>query len=202
MPEILSSPLVLAVWAALGYLLGSVPFGVLIAKTMNLGDLRKIGSGNIGATNVLRTGNKLAAFLTLVLDGGKGAAAVLIARAFALEDAVMLAGFASFLGHCFPVWLGFKGGKGVATFIGLSLAAAWPVGLLVCATWLVVAFVLRYSSLSALTAAALSPFFAYFTGYAEMTVMFIALAVLIYVRHAQNISRLLAGQESKIGKKG
>lgn len=202
MPEILSSPLVLAVWAALGYLLGSVPFGVLIAKTMNLGDLRKIGSGNIGATNVLRTGNKLAAFLTLVLDGGKGAAAVLIARAFALEDAVMLAGFASFLGHCFPVWLGFKGGKGVATFIGLSLAAAWPVGLLVCATWLVVAFVLRYSSLSALTAAALSPVFAYVTGYAEMTVLFIALAVLIYVRHAQNISRLLAGQESKIGKKG
>lgn len=202
MPEILSSPLVLAVWAALGYLLGSVPFGVLIAKTMNLGDLRKIGSGNIGATNVLRTGNKLAAFLTLVLDGGKGAAAVLIARAFALEDAVMLAGFASFLGHCFPVWLGFKGGKGVATFIGLSLAAAWPVGLLVCATWLVVAFVLRYSSLSALTAAALSPVFAYVTGYAEMTVLFIALALLIYVRHAQNISRLLAGQESKIGKKG
>ena len=202
MPEILSSPLVLAVWAALGYLLGSVPFGVLIAKTMNLGDLRKIGSGNIGATNVLRTGNKLAAFLTLVLDGGKGAAAVLIARAFALEDAVMLAGFASFLGHCFPVWLGFKGGKGVATFIGLSLAAAWPVGLLVCATWLVVAFVLRYSSLSALTAAALSPVFAYVTGYAEMTVPFIALGVLIYVRHAQNISRLLAGQESKIGKKG
>lgn len=202
MPEILSSPLVLAVWAALGYLLGSVPFGVLIAKTMNLGDLRKIGSGNIGATNVLRTGNKLAAFLTLVLDGGKGAAAVLIARAFALEDAVMLAGFASFLGHCFPVWLGFKGGKGVATFIGLSLAAAWPVGLLVCATWLVVAFVLRYSSLSALTAAALSPVFAYVTGYAEMTVLFIALGVLIYVRHAQNISRLLAGQESKIGKKG
>ncbi len=202
MPEILSSPLVLAVWAALGYLLGSVPFGVLIAKTMNLGDLRKIGSGNIGATNVLRTGNKLAAFLTLVLDGGKGAAAVLIARTFALEDAVMLAGFASFLGHCFPVWLGFKGGKGVATFIGLSLAAAWPVGLLVCATWLVVAFVLRYSSLSALTAAALSPVFAYVTGYAEMTVPFIALGVLIYVRHAQNISRLLAGQESKIGKKG
>lgn len=202
MPEILSSPLVLAVWAALGYLLGSVPFGVLIAKTMNLGDLRKIGSGNIGATNVLRTGNKLAAFLTLVLDGGKGAVAVLIVRAFALEDAVMLAGFASFLGHCFPVWLGFKGGKGVATFIGLSLAAAWPVGLLVCGTWLVVAFTLRYSSLSALTAAALSPVFAYVTGYAEMTVLFIALAVLIYVRHAQNISRLLAGQESKIGKKG
>lgn len=202
MPEILSSPLVLAVWAALGYLLGSVPFGVLIAKTMNLGDLRKIGSGNIGATNVLRTGNKLAAFLTLVLDGGKGAAAVLIARAFALEDAVMLAGFASFLGHCFPVWLGFKGGKGVATFLGLALAVAWPVGLLMCATWLLMAVVFRYSSLSALAAAALSPVYAYFTGYQNMTVLFIALAVLIYVRHAQNISRLLAGQETKIGKKG
>lgn len=202
MPEILSSPLALAVWATLGYLLGSVPFGVLIAKTMNLGDLRKIGSGNIGATNVLRTGNKLAAFLTLVLDGGKGAAAVLIARAFALEDAVMLAGFASFLGHCFPVWLGFKGGKGVATFLGLALAVAWPVGLLMCATWLLMAVVCRYSSLSALTAAALSPVYAYFTGYQNMTVLFIALAVLIYVRHAQNISRLLAGQETKIGKKG
>ena len=202
MPEILSSPLVLAVWAALGYLLGSVPFGVLIAKTMNLGDLRKIGSGNIGATNVLRTGNKLAAFLTLVLDGGKGAAAVLIARAFALEDAVMLAGFASFLGHCFPVWLGFKGGKGVATFLGLALAVAWPVGLLMCATWLLMAVVFRYSSLSALAAAALSPVYAYFTGYQNMIVLFIALAVLIYVRHAQNISRLLAGQETKIGKKG
>lgn len=202
MPEILSSPLALAVWATLGYLLGSVPFGVLIAKTMNLGDLRKIGSGNIGATNVLRTGNKLAAFLTLVLDGGKGTAAVLIARAFALEDAVMLAGFASFLGHCFPVWLGFKGGKGVATFLGLALAVAWPVGLLMCATWLLMAVVCRYSSLSALTAAALSPVYAYFTGYQNMTVLFIALAVLIYVRHAQNISRLLAGQETKIGKKG
>ncbi len=202
MPEIVSSPLTLAIWAALGYLLGSVPFGVIIARAMNLGDLRKIGSGNIGATNVLRTGNKLAAFLTLVLDGGKGAAAVLIARAFALEDAVMLAGFASFLGHCFPVWLGFKGGKGVATFIGLSLAVAWPVGLLVCATWLAVAFILGYSSLSALTAAALSPLYSYLTGYGDMVLLFIALAALIYIRHAQNISRLLAGQETKIGKKG
>lgn len=202
MPDIVSSPLFLILCAAPGYLLGSVPFGVIIAKSMNLGDLRKIGSGNIGATNVLRTGNRLAAFLTLVLDGGKGAIAILIARAFAAEDAVLLAGFASFLGHCFPIWLGFKGGKGVATFIGLSLAVAWPVGLLICGTWLLVAFLLRYSSLSALTAAALSPVFAYLTGSADMALFFLALAALIFVRHAQNITRLVSGQETKIGKKG
>ena len=143
----------LALWAALGYLLGSIPFGMVLTKLMGLGNLRDIGSGNIGATNVLRTGSKKAAAATLILDGGKGAVAVLIARAFAGEDAAQIAGVAAFIGHCYPVWLGFKGGKGVATFLGLLLALSWPVGLACCATWLAAAAVTRISSLSALFAA-------------------------------------------------
>jgi glycerol-3-phosphate acyltransferase PlsY len=153
-------PLTGLIWAVLGYLLGSVPFGILLARAMNLGDLRKIGSGNIGATNVLRTGNKKAAALTLLFDGAKGAVAVLLARQFSGEAAAQVAALAAFLGHCYPVWLGFKGGKGVATFIGIMLALAWPIGLIVCATWLLVAVVTRYSSLSALLAAGMSPVFA------------------------------------------
>ena len=123
---------VLALWAAIGYGLGSIPFGLILAKAMNLGDLRKIGSGNIGATNVLRTGNKRAAVLTLLLDGGKGAVAVLIAHAYSGDSAAQIAALAAFLGHCYPVWLGFKGGKGVATFLGLLLALHWPLGLAAC----------------------------------------------------------------------
>ena len=201
MPELLSSPLLLALWAVLGYLLGSIPFGMVIAKAMGLGNLRTIGSGNIGATNVLRTGSKKAAALTLLLDGGKGAVAVLIARAFAGEDAAQLAGLAAFIGHCFPVWIGFKGGKGVATFLGLLLALAWPIGLLVCATWLVSAVISRISSLSALIAAASAPIWALIFGHGEIAVLALLLAILVFVRHHENIRRLSAGSEPKIGKK-
>lgn len=200
-PEILSSPMVLLIWAVLGYLLGSIPFGIVIARAFGLGDLRQVGSGNIGATNVLRTGNKTAAALTLILDSGKGAAAVLIARALAPEDAVQLAGVAAFLGHCFPIWLKFKGGKGVATFLGLLLAYAFPLGLAACATWLVTAVALRISSLSALVAALLSPIWAAFLGWPEAVAMCVALATLIFIRHRPNIDRLVAGTEPKIGKK-
>ena len=132
MPLLETSIAGLVVWALIGYVLGSIPFGMVLARIMGLGNLREVGSGNIGATNVLRTGNKTAAFLTLVLDGAKGAVAVLLARAFAGEDAAQIAGLAAFLGHCFPVWLGFRGGKGVATFLGIILALAWPIGLACC----------------------------------------------------------------------
>lgn len=200
-PDIVTSPAGLIFWAVAGYLLGSVPFGIVISRLFGLGDLRQIGSGNIGATNVLRTGNKLAAALTLILDSGKGAAAVLIARLLAGEDAVQLAGFAAFLGHCFPVWLRFKGGKGVATFLGLLLAYAWPVGLAACATWLVTALVMRISSLSALVAATLVPVWASILGYPESVLMTLALATLIFIRHRPNIERLVAGEEPRIGGK-
>ncbi|MGB2200142.1 MAG: glycerol-3-phosphate 1-O-acyltransferase PlsY [Pseudooceanicola atlanticus] len=200
-PDIVTSPAGLIFWAVAGYLLGSVPFGIVISRLFGLGDLRQIGSGNIGATNVLRTGNKLAAALTLILDSGKGAAAVLIARLLAGEDAVQLAGFAAFLGHCFPVWLRFKGGKGVATFLGLLLAYAWPVGLAACATWLVTALVMRISSLSALVAATLVPVWASILGYPESVLMTLALATLILIRHRANIERLVAGEEPRIGRK-
>ncbi|MEV8465688.1 glycerol-3-phosphate 1-O-acyltransferase PlsY [Fluviibacterium sp. DFM31] len=198
----LTTPLAgLALTALLAYLLGSMPFGIVMARVFGLGDLRQIGSGNIGATNVLRTGNKLAAFLTLVLDAGKGAIAVLTARALAGEDAAQLAGFAAFLGHCFPVWLGFKGGKGVATFLGTLLALSFPVGLAACATWAVMAAVLRYSSLAALTAAALSPLWALALGQSGLTLLSIALAVLVFYRHSANIRRLRDGSEPRIGRK-
>jgi glycerol-3-phosphate acyltransferase PlsY len=201
MPDLVSSAGTLLLWAALGYLLGSVPFGVLVTRTLGLGDVRAIGSGNIGATNVLRTGSKSAALATLLLDGGKGALAVLLARAVAPEDAAQLAGFAAFLGHCFPVWLGFKGGKGVATFLGLLLAVAWPVGLAACATWAATAALLRISSLSALVAAVLSPLWALLLGRGEAVVLTVALAALILLRHRANIARLLAGTEPRIGRR-
>lgn len=201
LPEITSSMTQLGVWAVVGYLLGSIPFGILIARVMGLGNLRSIGSGNIGATNVLRTGNKKAAFLTLVFDGGKGAVAVLIAQRFANADAVQIAAFAAFLGHCFPVWLGFKGGKGVATFLGVLLALAWPIGVACCAIWLAVAVALRISSLSALVAAASSIVWAVAFGVPEFVILFAALVVLIFYRHSANIARLIAGTEPKIGQK-
>jgi glycerol-3-phosphate acyltransferase PlsY len=201
MPDLVSPVPTLLLWAVLGYLLGSVPFGVLVTRTLGLGDVRAIGSGNIGATNVLRTGSKGAALATLLLDGGKGALAVLLARAVAPEDAAQLAGFAAFLGHCFPVWLGFKGGKGVATFLGLLLATAWPLGLLACATWAATAALLRISSLSALVAAVLSPLWAVVLGRAEVLLLTLALAALILVRHRANIARLLAGTEPRIGRR-
>lgn len=199
-PVVTTALPLLALALVAGYLLGAVPFGIVIARAFGLGDLRQIGSGNIGATNVLRTGNKLAAALTLVLDAAKGGIAVLIARATLGEDAAQLAGFGAFLGHCFPVYLGFKGGKGVATFLGTLIALAWPVGLAACATWAVVAYLMRISSLSALVAAALSPVVAILLGRSDMVVLTVALVVLVFIRHRPNIERLLAGTEPKIGK--
>ena len=201
MPEIASPAAVLLLWALLGYLLGSVPFGVLVTRAMGLGDVRAIGSGNIGATNVLRTGSKGAAAATLLLDGGKGALAVILARAFAGEDAGQVAGAAAFLGHCFPVWLGFRGGKGVATFLGILLAAHWPLGLLACAAWAATAAVLRISSLSALVAAVLSPLAAILLGRIDLALLCLALAALILLRHRANIARLLQGTEPRIGRR-
>jgi len=183
----------------LAYLLGSIPFGLVITRGLGLGDLRAIGSGNIGATNVLRTGNKGAAAATLVLDAGKGAVAVMLARHFAGETAAMVAGFAAFLGHLFPVWLRFKGGKGVATYLGIMLALAWPVGLAACGTWLATALVLRYSSLAALVATAAVPFWLALLGPSAAIPLAIALAALVWLRHRANIARLRSGSEPKIG---
>lgn len=201
LPEFTSPPVMLFLTAALAYLLGSVPFGVVITRAMGLGDLRQIGSGNIGATNVLRTGNKPAAAATLILDAAKGGIAVLIARAMLGEDAAQVAALAAFLGHLFPVWLGFKGGKGVATFLGILLALTWPIGLLACATWAVTAAISRISSLSALAASALAPGYLAFAGYADMVLLALLLAALVWIRHAANIRRIKAGTEPKIGKK-
>lgn len=201
MPDLISSAPILLIWAAIGYLLGSIPFGMVLARVMGLGNLREIGSGNIGATNVLRTGSKKAAALTLLLDGGKASAAVLLARAFALEDAVQLAALAAFIGHCFPVWLRFRGGKGVATFLGVWLAYAWPIGLACCATWLVFAYLKRMSSMAALMMASLSSFWVMALGYPQAILLAMALTLLIFWRHRENISRIRAGTESKIGDK-
>jgi acyl phosphate:glycerol-3-phosphate acyltransferase len=201
MPELVTTVSALLIWAVLGYLLGSVPFGVVVTRLMGLGDVRQIGSGNIGATNVLRTGNKAAALATLLLDGGKGAVAVLIARAFAGEDAAQVAGLAAFTGHCFPVWLQFKGGKGVATFLGLLLALAWPVGLAACATWLVTAAAARISSLAALVAAALSSIWCVVLGEGQIFFLSAVLTLFVFFTHRANIARLRAGTEPKIGKK-
>ena len=202
MPVIESGIAVLMLWAVAGYLLGSVSGGMIVARMMNLGNLREIGSGNIGATNVLRTGNKRAAAITLLFDAGKGAVAVLAARALAGEDAAQIAGFAAFVGHCFPVWLGFKGGKGVATYLGILWALAWPMGALACLIWLGVAIVSRYSSLAALVTAAVMPLVMIVAGYGAMLVLAILLAALLYYRHSANIARLRAGTESRIGSKG
>ncbi|MET4103702.1 glycerol-3-phosphate acyltransferase PlsY [Roseovarius sp. MBR-78] len=200
MPPFESMLSILSLWAVIGYLLGSIPFGMVLARLMGLGNLREIGSGNIGATNVLRTGNKAAAALTLLLDGGKGAVAVLLARALAGEDAAQIAGFAAFLGHCYPVWLRFAGGKGVATFLGLLLALAWPVGIAACLTWLATAVLMRISSLAALVAAVAAPLWMLILGQGGAVVLAIALAALILWRHRSNIARLRAGTEPRIGK--
>ncbi len=200
-PMLTTSAPLLGLTALLAYALGSVPFGIVMARLFGLGDLRQVGSGNIGATNVLRTGNKPAAFLTLVFDAGKGAIAVLVARLALGEDAAQLAGFAAFLGHCFPVFLGFKGGKGVATFLGTLIALAWPIGLAACAIWAVTAGLFRISSLAALVAAVLSPIVAWSVGYPQATLLCAALAVLILIRHHTNIARLVKGTEPRIGRK-
>ena len=201
MPEIVTSPVLLILVGVLGYLLGSVPFGIVITRALGLGDLRAIGSGNIGATNVLRTGHKGAALATLLLDAGKGAIAVLIARFAVGEDAAQVAGGMAFLGHLFPVWLGFKGGKGVATFLGTLIALAWPVGLAACATWAVTAAITRISSLSALVAAALSGLWCFVFSRGDLLILTFALMVLVYIRHWANLQRIKAGTEPKIGAK-
>ena len=201
MPDITTAPFLLILTAIAAYLLGAIPFGIAMSRLFGLGDLRQIGSGNIGATNVLRTGNKFAALLTLIGDAGKGGAAVLIARALLGPDAAQLAGFAAFLGHCFPIYLNFKGGKGVATFLGTLLALFWPAGIAACFTWLVVALIFRILSLAALIAAVMSPIWLAFLGMPNATVFGVALAILILWRHRSNIARLLKGTEPKIGKK-
>lgn len=185
-----------------GYLLGSIPFGLVITRALGLGDLRAIGSGNIGATNVLRTGHKGAALATLLLDSGKGAIAVLLARWLGGDSAALIAGAAAFLGHLFPVWLGFRGGKGVATFLGTTLALFWPVGLIACGLWLATAAITRISSLSALIAAAGAPVMALVFGLRGLAAATLFMAVLILIRHRTNIQRLLAGTEPRIGRKG
>jgi glycerol-3-phosphate acyltransferase PlsY len=197
--------------ALFGYGLGSIPFGLLLTRAAGLSDIRRVGSGNIGATNVLRTGRKGLALATLLLDAAKGAAALLIVARFYTEDMALAAGGGAMLGHVFPVWLGFRGGKGVATALGTLVAAAWPVGALACATWLVVAALFRFSSLAALAAIALAPVYAWAFDrflvpqwgsaivYAQVAKLALFVALLVWLRHAGNIRRLIAGTEPKIG---
>ena len=201
MPMIESATSVLILWGVIGYLLGSIPSGLILARVMNLGNLREIGSGNIGATNVLRTGNKTAAALTLLFDAGKGAIAVLLAGNMAGLDAAQLAGLMAFIGHCFPVWLKFKGGKGVATYLGIIGALAWPMLIVACLIWLTVAAIFRYSSAAALVMAGWLPVIMMPTGYGYMFALGMALGLLIYIRHWGNIQRMKAGTETKIGAK-
>ena len=201
MPQLTTDPAMLALTALLAYLIGSIPFGIVITRAFGLGDLRKIGSGNIGATNVLRTGNKPAAAATLILDAAKGGIAVLIARYTLSEDAAQLAGLAAFLGHLFPVWLRFKGGKGVATFFGILLALAWPIGLAACATWGVAAAMTRISSADALSAPGVAGLWVFFFNQGTILFLVFILTVLVYIRHAANIARIKAGTEPKIGAK-
>ncbi len=184
-----------------GYLLGSIPFGLILTRMAGLGDVRSIGSGNIGATNVLRTGNKKLAAGTLVLDALKGTAAVLIAGRFGGEAAAIAAGFGAFIGHLFPVWIGFKGGKGVATYLGVLIGLAWPGALVFAVVWIVCAFLTRYSSLSALVACVLTTIALYAHGDHAIAVLFTVLTIIIFIKHHANIRRLLAGTESKIGAK-
>ncbi|WP_163269806.1 glycerol-3-phosphate 1-O-acyltransferase PlsY [Chelativorans alearense] len=184
-----------------GYLLGSIPFGLLITRMAGLGDVRNIGSGNIGATNVLRTGRKGLAALTLVLDALKGTAAVLLARTYGLDYA-LVAGFGAFIGHLFPVWLGFKGGKGVATYLGVLAALAWQGAAVFAVAWLAVAFITRYSSLAALVAAVCVPVGLYLLGLVQPAQLFVVLSLLVFLKHRANIIRLVQGRESRIGAEG
>jgi len=183
-----------------GYILGSIPFGLLISRAAGQGDIRSIGSGNIGATNVLRTGRKDLAVVTLLLDAAKAVVAVLVVKHFFGLEYGLMAGGAALFGHCFPVWLKFKGGKGVATYFGFLFAGAWKVGLIAGAVWLTSAFVSRMSSFSALLAALVAPIAAYGLGYRPMAVAAAILSLIIFVRHKENIGRIMSGTESKIGK--
>jgi glycerol-3-phosphate acyltransferase PlsY len=186
---------------AIGYLLGSIPFGLLLTRFAGTADLRSIGSGSIGATNVLRTGNKALAAATLVGDMLKGTVAVLIAGYFGGPDAAMLAALAAFLGHLFPVWLNFKGGKGVATYIGVLLGLFWPAAVVFCVLWLATAATSRYSSLSALVASFITPIFLWWFGHPALASLFAVLTLLLFYAHRENIKRLQAGTEGRIGEK-
>ena len=200
MPTLETALPILALWALIGYILGSIPFGMVLARVMGLGNLREIGSGNIGATNVLRTGNKPAAALTLILDAGKGAAALLAARWLTgAEDAAQLAGLCAMLGHCFPIWLGFKGGKGVATFLGVMIALALPVGIGLCIAWLIGAVVTRMSSMGGIFSAAVTTIILVATGHGTALLLGMVLTVLVLGRHRENIRRIKEGTEPKIG---
>ena len=195
-----SGPYLLAAFVG-GYFLGSIPFGLLLARLAGLGDIRSIGSGNIGATNVLRTGRKGLAAATLLLDAGKGAGAVLLAGLWG-PDPQLTAALGAVLGHIFPLWLRFRGGKGVATLLGVLLALAWHAGLAACATWLLVAGLLRYSSLAALVSLAVAPLYIWlFTRDLQLVELIAVLAVLVWICHRANIARLLKGEEPKIGAK-
>jgi glycerol-3-phosphate acyltransferase PlsY len=184
-----------------GYLCGSIPFGLLLTRAAGLGDVRKIGSGNIGATNVLRTGNKGLAAATLVLDALKGMVPALVAARYGPETGA-LAGFGALLGHIFPVWLGFKGGKGVATYLGVLIGLAWQVALIFAVVWLVMAFIFRYSSLAALTACVAVPVALYLRGQPQFALAFLVMSALVFYKHRANIERLMTGTESRIGAKG
>ena len=201
MPDLSVNLSELIFWTGLSYFIGSIPFGLLLAKAMGLGNLRNIGSGNIGATNVLRTGNKKAAALTLALDAAKGAFAVALALSYSGEASAQVAAISTLLGHCYPVWLRFQGGKGVATLLGVYYALFWPLGLAACATWLAAAALFRFSSLAALIATASAPIWALLLGYPTMLILCVSLAILVFWRHRSNILRLSKGQETKIGAK-
>jgi glycerol-3-phosphate acyltransferase PlsY len=188
-----------ALAVVLGYLLGSIPFGLLLTRAAGGPDIRAIGSGNIGATNVLRTGLKGLAAATLLCDTLKGTLAIMIAAHFAGPDAALVAGLAAFLGHLFPVWLKFKGGKGVATYIGVLIGLAWPAGLIFCVIWLIVAALSRYSSLAALIASASTPLALWLLDKPEIAALFLVLTALLWIMHRANIGRLMSGAEGKIG---
>ena len=185
----------------LGYLLGSIPFGVILTRMAGFGDIRAIGSGNIGATNVLRTGNKALAAATLLGDGLKGTVAVLVAGFWLGPLAPLVAGFGAFLGHVFPVWLSFRGGKGVATYLGVLAGLGWPVAIGFALVWVAMAAIFRISSLAALTASLLTPIALLITGQHAIALLYVLLTLLLWVRHAENIRRLIAGTESRIGDK-
>ena len=199
LPELTSKPGAIMAACAFGYLAGSIPFGILISKVLGLGDLRKIGSGNIGATNVLRTGNKLAAFLTLLFDFSKGLCTVLIARQFLGEDAVQVSAASALMGHCFPIWLRFRGGKGVATFLGATIALSFIIGIICCFVWLFVAVVRKMSSLASLTSSASAPIAAIFLNHPNSILLLVLLMSIVFFRHKQNIDRIIKGVEPKIG---
>lgn len=194
------SALEMIVSLVFGYLCGTIPFGLILTKSAGLGDIRSIGSGNIGATNVLRTGNKKVAALTLLLDALKGTIPALLMGWLYGPQAAVLAGLAAFFGHLFPMWLGFKGGKGVATTIGVLFGLFWPLGLIFIAVWIVMAFVFRISSLSALTASFASPFAAYAVGRGDLILPATIMAAAVFVTHRTNIARILKGEEPRIGK--